>query len=169
MTTLTPEAPADARPGAPLEPAPATWLPLTAGDAYLDRASAPPEHGWPGSWFIFLAGLMSIGMGVGAVGVIITTMMGFLPLGKGLLMAAGLALGCVVQGTLSSHVKSFSRWGWYGAMAELGFATLSKASLVVQDPSAIGSVAFVIVIDLLWMRYFWNHRADFGIDIDLDF
>ena len=166
MTTVTTEAQADARSGAPLEPAPATWLPLTAGDVHLDRASAPPEHGWPGSWFIFLAWLASIGMGVGVVGATIAMMTGFLPLGKGLLMAAGLALGCVLQGWLANHVERFSRWGWYGAMAELGFAALGKFSLLVSDPAGEGmGAAFVMVIDLLWMRYFWNRRADFDVDI----
>jgi hypothetical protein len=164
MTTTTTEAFAGARPDAPLDPPPSTWLPLTAGDAARGRELAQPEHGWPASWFIFLSNLAALACGVGAVGVAVATFMDLVPPGTGAALFAGLVVGAVVQGSLARHVKHFTRWGWYGAMAELALATLTKVSTVTENPSAIGGAAIGIIIDLLWMHYFWERRADFDVD-----
>lgn len=153
------------------EPAQSAWLPLTVGDPQLAGRWVQKEHGWPGSLFIFLTNLAAIGCGIGAV------VMGFVAVAilsdgewmaaaKPVLIAAGLALGCVLQGTLARHLRGFTRWGWYGAMAELGFLALSKVNAAVTEPGAVPGAVIGIVVDLLWMRYFWNHRAQFDVDLD---
>ena len=158
--------------GAALEPVPATWLPLTAGDAAGGKELAAPEHEWPGSLFIFLTRMTAICMGVGAAGAGLGFVFGLLSgqtqiMGWTALAAVGLSIGCVVQGGLASQVRHFSRWGWWGAMAELSVATVTKVAAVAADPGSIVGLAFGIGIDLVWMNYFWSRRADFDIDLDL--
>ena len=156
---------------ATLDPPHASWLPLTAGDADLGRDMAAPEHEWPGSLFIFLTKATSVFMGFGAVcgvlGLVYALVMGQPEImGLAALAAVGFSIGCVVQGTLAKHVEHFTRWGWWGAMAELSLATLAKVGTIVESGSFVGPV-IGIVIDLLWMNYFWSRRADFDIDISL--
>ncbi len=158
--------------GVPLESAPSAGLALTAGDVAVGRADAAPEHGWPGSLFIFLANLSAFGLGAGAA--IATVALVSLLFGGDLemaglagLAAVGLGVGSYVQRTLADHLSHFSRWGWWGAMAELAAVTLTKVAALFTDPASIGGTGIGIVIDLLWMRYFWERRADFDIDIDL--
>ncbi|HYW13948.1 MAG TPA: hypothetical protein VE871_18435 [Longimicrobium sp.] len=157
-----------------LDPAPSASaaLVLTAGDAAPDRAEGTPTHGWPGSLFIFLAHLSAFGLGAGAAiaAVLLVSMLfgGDLEMaGLAGLAAVGMGIGSYVQRTLADHLSHFSRWGWWGAMAELAAVTLTKVAALVTDPASIGGTGIGIVIDLLWLRYFWEHRADFDIDIDL--
>lgn len=154
-----------------LEPPLATWLPLTAADVAVDREERQPEHAWPGSLFIFLANLMAFGMGLGAVGASIGAVVSLFQgewVRAGLVAAAavGLGLGSFVQRTLGKHLSGFTRWGWYGAMGELGVAALAKVNAMVMTGD-LGGPLFGLVIDVLWMRYFWNRREDFGIDLDV--
>lgn len=172
MTTITTEAPAVDLPGAPLDAPASPWLPLTAGEAARGQEIAPPEHGWPASWFIFLSNLAAFGLGLGAAGLSVATVVAVVAgswgsAGMALLAALGCALGCVVQRSLATHVTNFTRWGWYGAMAELALATLTKVSAIVENPSTVGGAGVGIIIDLLWMHYFWERRADFDIDLSL--
>jgi hypothetical protein len=163
-----PEPAADPVPGQPA----AVWLPLTAGDVgkAVDQSGKEPEHEWPASVFMFITNLTAIGLALGAVGCVIGVVVA---LAGGELGAAGLAgglavalaLGSVIQLTLAKHVKNFSRWGWFGAMVELGIATLTKVASYVSEPANIGML-MMIGLDVLWMRYFWNRREDFGVDID---
>lgn len=175
--TITPnplDTPADTPPhtpaDAPLEPPPVSRLPITAGDAHPDE-HVRREHAWPVSWFIFLANLIALGLGVGAVACAGTSLVNLVQgdfgfAGTTALLAVGMALGSVVQRTLAKNVAAFSSWGWWGAMAELSIATLSKVAAVVADPGSFPGAVFGIVIDLLWMRHFWERRGDFDVDLD---
>lgn len=153
-----------------MEPSQSAWLPLTAGDQAALTRQAAPEHGWPASIFIFLSNLTAFGLAAGALGTAIALLVALFSgewpfAGFMVLATAGLALGAVVQRGLAQHVKNFSRWGWYGAMAELAFVTLSKVNVLITEPEAAAGAVVGIVVDLLWMGYFWNHRADFDVDI----
>ncbi|HEX6040216.1 hypothetical protein [Longimicrobium sp.] len=155
---------------AALEPPPSAWLPLTAGDRQL-AGEAAPEHNWPASLFIFLTNLTAIGCGIGAVvvGFVAVALMWegeWMQAGGAGLMAAGLALGCVVQRSLATNIRHFTRWGWYGAMAELALLTLSKVDMLLTEPAALAVAIIGIGIDLVWMAYFWERRADFDVDLD---
>ncbi len=152
---------------APLEPAPAAWLPLTTEDAALARGAAPAEHGWPGTLFIWLSKLSALGMGIAAVGVILAMVLDTGPLPGEMWMVAALSAGAVFQRTLARNVERFTRWGWYGAVAELSFAALAKAAAAVADPGSFIGAGFGITVDLLWLQYFWAQRRDFDIDLDL--
>lgn len=152
-----------------LDPPPA-WLPLVRGDGTFLQGEETQEHNWPASLFIFLMNLTALGLGAGAAGSALvalgTLMAGEWELGGLLaLLTVGLVLGCVVQRGLSRHVKHFSRWGWYGAMVELGLMMLSNVSMMISEPSSIAGGAFAIGINLLWMAYFWERRADFDVDL----
>lgn len=154
-----------------LDPAPSAWLPLTAGDAGFGKEVSAPEHGGPGDWFIFLSKLTAIGMGIGAGGAVLALVFGMFAgdgkmMGITALAAVGLAIGCVVQSTLARHVQHFSRWGWWGAMAELVVATLSKVVALAADPGSFMGPAIGLAIDAVWLRYFWERRKDFDIDLD---
>lgn len=154
-----------------LDPAPFTWLPLTAGDAGYGKEVSAPEHGRPGDWFIFLSKLTAIGMGVGAAGATILFVVALLGgetqyLGVLALAVVGLSIGFLVQSNLAEHVKHFSRWGWWGAMAELVVVTLSKVVALAADPGSFMGPAIGLAIDAVWLRYFWERRKDFDIDLD---
>ena len=152
-------------PAEPPESADAAWLPITAGDSFIARAR-PREHEWPADLYILLASLSGVGLALGAVGmtVAMVTFVGLLSVWM-IPTVLAMAVGSVVQFALARHLKHFSRWGWYGAMAELAFLTLSKVSAIATDPDALVFSGIGIVIDLLWMRYFWNRRADFDVDL----
>lgn len=172
LTEATPAYPLDA-PAAPLpDPPPSAWLPLTAGDAASLQAAERPEHGWPGSLFVFLANLAALGLGLVALGaglgVILFLLMGdWGPAGLAALACVGLSVGCVLQRTLASNVDHFTRWGWYGAMAELALVTLAKVQAIVTEPTDFVGPMIGIVLDLLWMAYFWERRADFDVDLGI--
>ncbi|HST62800.1 MAG TPA: hypothetical protein VLK84_29105 [Longimicrobium sp.] len=158
--------------GALLESPPSAGLALTAGDVAMGRVDAAPEHGWPASLFIFLANLSAFGLGAGAAiaGVVLVSMLfgGDLEMaGLAGLAAVGLGIGSYVQRSLADHLSHFSRWGWWGAMAELVAVTLTKVAALVADPASVVGTGIGIAIDVMWLRYFWERRADFDIDIDL--
>ena len=157
--------------GALMESPPSAGLALTAGDAAMGRADVAPVHGWPASLFIFLANLSAFGLGAGAAiaAVVLVSMLfgGDLEAaGLAGLAAGGLGMGSYVQRTLANHLSHFSRWGWWGAMAELAAVTLTKVAALFTDPAAAVGTGMGIVVDVLWMRYFWGRRRDFDVDLD---
>ena len=79
-------------------------------------------------------------------------------LGLGLLALAG----SFVQQWLAREVERFTRWGWYGAMTEVGAATAAKLWAIATG-SASG-VGIMLILDVVWLRYFWRRRADFDVD-----
>lgn len=50
-------------------------------------------------------------------------------------------------------------------MAEQGGAGLAKIGLAVAMPMTIPSAVVLLAINGAWMRYFWNRRAQFDIDL----
>lgn len=152
----------------PLEPARSALAGLTIDDTGQPGDAAAPEHEWPASIFIFIANLTAFGFGLLAFAALLSLVFGGgMPRWLAALAVPLLAAACIVQRSLARHVSHFSRWGWYGAMAELLLATLSKVNAIVLEPALIGTVGFGVAIDLVWMRYFWERRADFDIDFDL--
>lgn len=166
MSTTSPESFAVPLADAGLEPAPASWLPLTAGDAAVVRDADEPKHEWPGKLFIWLSKLTALAMGIAAVGAILAMVLDIGPLPGEMWMVATLVAGAVFQYTLGRNVERFTRWGWYGAVAELSFATLAKVAAVIADPGSFIGGGFGITVDLLWLQYFWVQRRDFDIDLD---
>jgi hypothetical protein len=155
----------------PVHPSPelAPRIAITVGDAADDTPERTPEHEWPGSLFIFFANIAAIGMGVGAVacafGIVYT--LAYRKPEEAVFVAlalVGLMAGCMVQRALARHLQHFSRWGWWGAMAELAVSAAGNAQVLFTTHSR-GFIG--LVISLLMMRYFWRRRADFGIDIGL--
>ena len=146
---------------------------LTTGDATPARAEEAPEHDWPASLFIFLANFSAYGLGMGAAvfgTVLVLTLLGTetVPPWFAALAMAGMGIGSYVQRTLADHVSHFSRWGWWGAMAQLAAVLLTQVAALVADPSSIVGTGIGIVIVVLWLQYFWAQRADFDIETDLD-
>lgn len=166
MSTTHPESLAVPLADAGLEPAPASWLPLTAGDAAVVRGTDQPKHEWPGKLFIGLAKLASFGLGLAAVGAILGMVLDTGPLPGEMWMVVTLAAGAVFQAALARNVERFTRWGWYGAVAELSFAALAKVAAIVADPGSFIGAGFGITVDLLWLQYFWAQRRDYDIDLD---
>lgn len=156
---------------ADLDRSASSWLPLTAADVQLPGQTATLVHGWPGSLFVFLSKLTAIGCGIGAavaaVGCVIALLGGATEeAGLAALAVVGLGIGCLVQNTLSRQVEHFSRLAWWGAMAELVAVTAAKLNVLVADPGNVGAL-LGLVLDVIWIHYFWRRRADFDIDIDL--
>lgn len=150
--------------GATLEPAPATWLPLTVGDAGVVREGTP-RHEWPGKVFIWFNKLSGLAMGIAAAGGILGMLLGYGPFPGELWMVGTLAVGAVFQRSLARNVERFTRWGWFGAVATLSFAAVAKAAAVIADPGSIVGAGLGITIDLLWLQYFWAQRRDFDIEL----
>jgi hypothetical protein len=127
-----------------------------------DRPEVHREHEWPGWLFFVLAYVMAVGLAAGAVGSVgWAAVSGSMePVG----WAVGAGLGAVLQWRLAKAVQHFSRWGWIGAMAELGIAAAAKLSTLISGD--FGGAVFGLVIDVMWMNYFWENREQFDIDTD---
>ncbi|HEU4884308.1 MAG TPA: hypothetical protein VFT45_18780 [Longimicrobium sp.] len=127
-----------------------------------ERAEIHREHEWPGSLFFILSYVAAVGMGAGALGgAAFGVFSGKLWMVG---MAVGLGVGAVVQWRLAKEVEHFSRWGWYGAMVELAGAAAANVWGMAHGNVVGGMMG--VGIDLAWMRYFWEYRAQFDIDID---
>jgi hypothetical protein len=126
-----------------------------------ERAEVSRDHEWPGSFFYVLSYIAAVGLGAGALGCVVFGAF----TGKLGMIGTGLALGvgAAVQWRLAKEVEHFSRWGWYGAMVELAAASVAKLWTMVQGNPVGGAIG--LGIDLMWMRYFWEHREQFDIDL----
>ena len=131
---------------------------LVRGDGPVARR---PRHGWRGKLFIAISYAFSLWLGYVSV---------FMSLGGALDVSEPGALGTAVgagvwswlQWRLAREVRRFTRWGWYGAMAELGAATAAKLWLMAQGQPGAGVVG--LAFDALLLHYFWKRRAQFDID-----
>jgi hypothetical protein len=135
---------------------------LTAGEADATRTYAPPTHGWPARLYIFLGSVGSVFTGFAAFAAA-AGWFDTAPYGGRVKVAVGLALSAVVQRLVARAVRRFSRWGWYAAMLSLAASVVTGVPLELDVGKWVASGIF-IVLELLWMRYFWRRRADFGID-----
>ncbi|HYR06924.1 MAG TPA: hypothetical protein VEQ60_04130 [Longimicrobium sp.] len=146
----------DARTAANLDPGIGTPLPaLVMGE----RAETTRKHEWPGRLFILLSGGAALGMAAVAL---LTAVWG-LNGDANLALGAGGGVMAVLQWRLTKEVSRFSRWGWYGAMVELGAATAAKVWTMAEGNLVGGAIG--LCIDVMWMRYFWKRRAQFDIDL----
>lgn len=142
-------------------------LALTQGEVRRRlRPVEPPKHELPAILFIFLTKLSSWGLAFSAVVYLLITMGSA---GKAVLPAAakfaGLAAGFLFQHTLAKNVENFTRWGWYGAMAELVVLAVAKVGVVARNPEASWLGAMVgITFDLVCIMYFIMRRADYGVE-----
>ncbi|HEX2079168.1 MAG TPA: hypothetical protein VHG08_15695 [Longimicrobium sp.] len=144
--------------------------PVIVGEAPADvvdeTEERPWDNDWPGGVFVFLSYAIAAGLGLGAF---VSAGAAALGLGRPPLemlgQAAVLGAGAAFQWRLAGAVEHCSRWGWYGAMAELTAAAAAKVWLIADGNVAWGVIG--LVIDLLWMRFFWNYREQFDVDVDL--
>jgi hypothetical protein len=157
------------RPALSPEPLAPGALPITRGDAAVERAGHVAEHDWPAQLFIFLNNMGAFALAAGALGMFVWAFFdGDASLLRDWGIAVLMAVGAVLQRVLATRVRDFTRWGWFGALTELAFLTLAKVTVLVGDPLGDGIGAVLgIFIDLLWMSYFWEHRADFGVELDV--
>lgn len=118
------------------------------------------EHEWPGSLFYILAYVAAVGLAAGAVGSVGWAVISgsITPVG----WALGMGVGAGLQWRLAKAVEKFSRWGWIGAMTELGIAAAAK--LWAFSTGDVVGPAFGLGIDLLWLKYFWDAREQFDVD-----
>src|ERR1043165_3996906 len=123
---------------------------LVMGDA---AAAGPREHGWPGKIFIAFTYFMS----VSAAGGGLVTLVSLASLGTGGAMPWRQAVaGCVwgvLQWRLATELRRFSRWGWFGAMAELGGAAAFKVFWMFALPSSAFAFLLLLGIDVGMLRY----------------
>ncbi len=141
--------------------------PVVVGDRAATVVGETPEtareHEWPGNLFVILSYVAAVGLGASAVGSV-----GWTFISGNLDVADWAVVGgiwAVLQWRLAGEVEHFSRWGWYGAMAELTGAAAVKVWAMVEG-NWIGA-AVGLILDLLWMSYFWERREQFDIDADL--
>jgi hypothetical protein len=136
---------------------------LVMGDAAVQ---APRRHGWLGRLFVGMGytTAAAAGFGVLSLALYLATRAPesvYVPWQR-MLIAGGFS---VLQWRLAGAVRRFSRWGWYGAMAELGAASAAKLGLALFAPFAIPWTLPMLALNVAWMRYFWKRRADFDIDL----
>lgn len=141
--------------------------PVVVGDGPAvvagETAEIAREHEWPGNLFVILSYVAAVGLAASAVGSVGWTFISGDPDVAG--WAVGAGVWSVLQWRLAGEVEHFSRWGWYGAMAELTGAAAVKVWAVVEG-NWLG-VAVGLVMDLLWMNYFWERREQFDVDVEL--
>jgi hypothetical protein len=118
-------------------------------------------HEWPGAVFIILSYVTSVALGGSAVGSAgWAAWTGNAGLAGWALLAGA---GSVLQWRLAKAVEKSSRWGWYGAIAELGAAAATKVWAAFATGDVVGP-AIGLVIDALWIGYFWERRGQFEVD-----
>lgn len=126
---------------------------MVMGDAAI---ALPREHGLRGVLFIGFSYLMAVGSGLGAI------LFAISGVGTAINVVTGL-VWAVLQWRLATEVRRFSRWGWYGAVAELAGAAATKLFWVF----VVRELAFVflvlLVIDAFMLRYFWTRRDQFDV------
>jgi hypothetical protein len=157
-TTLDPQGPALFA-GDAARPLPG----LVMGDAAAVATSR--THEWPGRLFVGLSYVTSVGCVIAVVTLSCFAAFGFERVGEFWRPIAAAAVWGVLQWRLAREVSRFSRWGWIGAMAELGGAALAKVALAVTMPITIPSALVALVVNGAWMRYFWRRRRDFDVDL----
>jgi hypothetical protein len=134
---------------------------LTMGD---NAASAPRRHEWPARLFIGFSYVTAGAMLIGAV------TFGAFSLRYGLeprhwVRLVGAGVWGVLQWRLAREVSRFSRWGWYGAMAELSAAVAANVGLGLFVPMLGGRGLVMLAVNVAWMRYFWKRRAHYDVDL----
>jgi hypothetical protein len=146
-----------------VQPAPEPLAGLLVGDT---ARATPRAHGLPGELFIGSIYLMAFGSALRALILVITvaTGPGVLPPGMWTTGPAS-CVWAVLQWRLAGEVRRFSRWGWYGAMAELAAAAALKLVLVVMVPAVAPWLLAVLAVEAGLLRYFWKRRAQFDIDL----
>ncbi|HEU4884307.1 MAG TPA: hypothetical protein VFT45_18775 [Longimicrobium sp.] len=144
------------------QPAPEALAGLLVGDTAL---AAPRSHGMPGELFIGSIYLMAVMSALRALVLVIA-------LGNGPGVPAGVwkqglaaCVWAVLQWRLAGEVRRFSRWGWYGAMAELGAAAVMQVVVAVIVPTVAPWLLVLLVIEAGLLRYFWKRRAHFDVDL----
>jgi hypothetical protein len=144
-------------------PAPEPLAGLLVGDTAL---AAPRAHGLPGELFIGFTYLMAFGSALRALVLVI----GVVTSGPGVLpgmwmMGFASCVWAVLQWRLAGEVRRFSRWGWYGAMAELAAAAALNVVWAVILPEMVLWFLAVLAVEAGLIRYFWKRRAQFDIDL----
>jgi hypothetical protein len=139
----------------------AGWRPLPAIFVGESAVAAPAVHAWPGKLFVGLSRLTAYGLAIYMVMALPYGLLGLNPRSLGMGLLAG--VGVVVQRRLAEGVAHFTRWGWYGAMAEVSAVTAAKLwALATGSASGIG---VSLLLDVVWLRYFWRRRAEFDVDL----
>ncbi|HEU0300241.1 MAG TPA: hypothetical protein VFR37_12320 [Longimicrobium sp.] len=133
-----------------------TLPPLVVGDEGVETTW---KHEWPGRLFIVLSGITALGLAGSAVAGAVLGLNGDVNLP----LSVGIGVWAVLQWRLTKEVSRFSRWGWYGAMAELGGAAAAEVWAMAEGDFVGGAIA--LVPGLLWMRYFWARRDQFDVDL----
>lgn len=150
MTEISPTLPPSQVP----EPLPA----MVMGDPV---ASATPRHGLPGMLFIAFSYMMAVSSGLAFIAAT------YIAASDGVLADVGQALvtgpWAVLQWRLAGEVRRFSRWGWYGAMVELGFAMATQLFLAFVLREVALFFLALLIVDAVLLRYFWTRRAQFDI------
>ena len=109
--------------------------------------AAPAKHGWPGKLIVGLSRLVTAGLGIAACMAIPSGLYRM----DLMMFAAGVGVGvwCLVQRRLTKGVRQFTRWGWYGAMMEVGAVTAGKLwALATGSASGVG---ISLVLDVVWV------------------
>lgn len=120
--------------------------------------TARREHGLRGSLFIGFSYLMAAGSGLSAV------LFAISGLGTATSLVTGLVWG-VLQWRLATEVRRFSRWGWYGAMAELTFAAATKLFWMFRLPEMALMLVCLLMVNAVLLHYFWTRRAEFDVSL----
>lgn len=134
--------------------------PLVVGEA----AEVPRTHEWPGALFIILSYVFSVGLAASAVGSVGWAVYTGNP-GLGV-WGVGAGVWSALQWRLAKAVEKSSRWGWYGAMGELSLAAAAKVWTFLSTGEVAGP-AIGLLIDALWIGYFWERREQFDVDAGL--
>lgn len=149
MTDISPTLPAALAEAATAEPLPE----VVVGDAAF---ASPRVHGMRGTLFIGFSYVMAAGSGSSAILFAVSGGLAGRNVITGLVWA-------VLQWRLATEVRRFSRWGWYGAMAELAAAAAAKVFWVFFLSEMAFVFVMLLVIDAFMMRYFWMRCDQFDV------
>lgn len=127
-------------------------------------AAGPKRHAWPGTLFYGASYLMAAGLAVVSVLGVVSALDQGWELRFYALPVIGAAWSAA-QWRLAREVRRFTRWGWYGAVAETGASILANVWGMAQGE--VGGGLCGAALSALLLRYFWKRRAQFDIDPSL--
>ena len=120
--------------------------------------AARREHGLRGTLFIGFSYLMGAGSALSAA------LFAISGVGTARSLITGLVWGAL-QWRLATEVRRFSRWGWYGAMAELTFAAATKLFWMFRLPETAFMLVCLLMVNAVLLQYFWTRRAEFDVSL----
>lgn len=147
--------------------APATPQPTPAAPV---MPITTPVHEWQGKLYI---GITYLGAAFAAFGLLLMLFFAVTETGAQVrvsevvivMLVFSLLIG--LPFAIARGVSQFKNWSWYTTMAVIPISTIGYLADAFSSSGTEGPAQAIAVIitmlSMVWLRYFWDRRADFGV------